>query len=506
MKNLGKIFLLTLLLSSLSLAGVSAQVSQNNISKGEQIKVTLEAQGTEVEFPTNESIEKALGYSIENVGVSTQTFFSFSSNSGSTKEVKKALNFYFYPDKDMQIPTFEIKVDGKAEKTNSINISVGAPQTSTVSDEYFKAILSASKKEAMVGEPIDISMKFYRRRDQDVMKLHYSKPIFTNFEVKEKGEDRMRREGDYLVQTLNYTIYPKKDGNLTIDPAIVKVATPQRGSRNPHDIFGAMFMETKWSKVVSNKLDIKVKPIPQDASLIGQFDIQVSIDNQEVDANKPVKLKVVISGTGTLDSLEDIQYDLDGVTCFSDDANIDSQVQRDGSIKSSYKKSFVFLSENDFIIPKREIKFYNTATQKIEKLVIPEYSIKVKGSKKQATTPAVVTTEKSTAQPVQIKTASPQTSETKTVIKESNNPLWLALAFGGGVLLTLLVLYIPKTMKMDKMFGSEDEVFKTLYANMDKDPRIEKIVRDMHAKKRGDKSIVIDKKEIKEILEELKKF
>jgi len=502
MKNLGKIFVILFTLSTLSFATVTAKVSQLRVAKGESLKVTIEAQGNEVEFPTNEEIEKALGYPIENVGVSTQTFYQFSSGSGSSKEVKKSMSFSFYPDKNMQIPAFDVKVDKKIEKSNALNIEVSATQTSTVSDAFFKAEIVSSRSEAMVGEPIDITMKFYRRVDQDVMKLQYNKPIFTNFEVKEKGEDQATREGDYIVQRLYYTVYPKKDGNLTIDPAIIKVATPKGRGRNPRDIFGAMFMETKWSKVVSNKLAIKVNPIPEGASLIGQFDIVATIDNQEVEVNKPVKLKVVISGIGTLDALEDIKYELDGVTCFSDDADINSKVQKDGKIKSSYKKSFVFLSDSDFTIPKREIKFYNTATQKIDTLIIPEYTIKVKGT---ATKPAaVVTASKTEDKPVEIKVATPATKE---VVKERNNPLWLLLAFIVGIAMTLIVVYlIPKIKAMkSKSIFNDDEIFKILYANMDRDPRIEQIVRDLDAKKRGDKSIVIDKKEIKAIVEEIKK-
>jgi len=69
----------------------------------------------------------------------------------------------------------------------------------------------------------------------------------------------------------------------------------------------------------------------------------------------------------------------------------------------------------------------------------------------------------------------------------------------------LLVVLVPKlkNLKRDKRLSRNDEIFKTLYANMDKDPRIEQIVRDLHAKKRGDKSIAIDKKLIQEILKNL---
>jgi len=499
MKNLGKILFLSLLLTSLSFATLTTNVSQRSIAKGEAVEVTLEAQGVEVEFPSNEAIEKALGYTIENVGVSTQTFFKFSSDNGSSKEVKKSMSFSFYPTQNMKIPAFDVKIDNQVYKSDPVDIVVASTQSSTLSDEFFKAQISASKQSAMVGEPIDITLKFYRRMDQKVMKLQYNKPVFNNFEVKEKGELQPTQEGKYIVQHIEYTVYPKKEGNLSIEAALIHVATPKKSRNGVNDIFGAMFMETKWNKVHSNALSINVKPVPEDASLVGKFDIVVSMDNKEVEANKPIKLKVEISGEGSLDGLEEIEYKLDGVTCFSDDADIDSNVQNDGTIFSTYKKSFVFLSESDFVIPAKEIKFYNTATQKIDKLLIPEYRIKVKGSKPK--TQSVVTANPSTNQPVEIKVA-PLAKETHGSIDK----VWLLLAFlGGGMVSLLLVVLVPKlkNLKRDKRLSRNDEIFKTLYANMDKDPRIEQIVRDLHAKKRGDKSIAIDKKLIQEILKNL---
>ncbi|KIM02520.1 MAG: hypothetical protein KU28_12270 [Sulfurovum sp. PC08-66] len=69
----------------------------------------------------------------------------------------------------------------------------------------------------------------------------------------------------------------------------------------------------------------------------------------------------------------------------------------------------------------------------------------------------------------------------------------------------MLVVLVPKLKnpKTNKRLSRNDEIFKTLYANMDKDPRIEQIVRDLHAQKRGDKSVVIDKKLIQEIIKNL---
>ena len=47
----------------------------------------------------------------------------------------------------------------------------------------------------------------------------------------------------------------------------------------------------------------------------------------------------------------------------------------------------------------------------------------------------------------------------------------------------------------------EDGALKILYAHMSESPEIEVMVRKLYAKKNGDKSVVIDKKELKELVE-----
>ncbi|SHO80865.1 BatD [hydrothermal vent metagenome] len=489
MKNLGKLLLLVIFINSWLFANVVTKVSNQSIIIGDMVTVTIEASGASVEFP--DDISAILGYPVENMGTSTQSSYSWI-NGTQKSTIKKALSFNFYPDKNITIPPFEVKVNGKVEKTNSVDIEVSRNAKQGSSNNAFKIEIEASKKSVMVGEPLSVVMKFYRKASLDVKKLDYTPPRFTNFEVNDKESKEMSyRKGDFVVQELRYTIYPKKDGNLTISPAIIKVATP--ASNNNMDMF-RLFAPVKWSKAVSNSINIEVKPIPNGASLVGEFNILSTIDKTKTEANKPIKLQIQISGNGSLDTLREINYNIDGVTIFSDDADVKSSFNKSGEIISRYKKSFVFIGDGNFSIPQKEIVYYNKAKAKLDKLIIPKYDIEVTGG--EAKVSSVVTPTKEIKPKVIIKEVEKHTELSQ-----------LILFFMLGVISTLAVLYILPLIKNYKRdnFYSNEKALKILYANMEKSLEIEDIVRDLYAQKAGDKSVSIDKKRIKEIIDELQK-
>lgn len=158
----------------------------------------------------------------------------------------------------------------------------------------------------------------------------------------------------------------KQEGNYTIGPARVDI--PEQDS-NTKDPFG-IFMNAEWTKVTSNMIPIKVMAAPQSSDLIGAFTLQSSADTHEVKANKPVNLTIKIEGEGSLETFEMPPYDIDDVTVYSNDANVQTDVANH-SIKSSYTKSFAFIGDHDFTIPSREFSVYNPKTKRLEKLQIP---------------------------------------------------------------------------------------------------------------------------------------
>ena len=229
----------------------------------------------------------------------------------------------------------------------------------------------------------------------------------------------------------------QKEGNFTASPARAKVGVPD-GSRR--DIFGMSF-GTKWYQTASNSLDIEVLPQSQDADLIGNFTVDTTIDTQEVKTNKPVNVTLKIVGKGNLESFEFPKYEIDGVTVYSDDANIETSVV-DGQLHSTYVKSFAFISDRDFTIPERTFTMLDPQSDTLKTLRVNGYEVKVTSSATSA--PAV----NSTPSQGMVQTNIPEAVEPKEIIVEKQvevkSVAWwmLAVAFVlGGVFMYLTTFY-----------------------------------------------------------------
>jgi hypothetical protein len=399
------------------------------------------------------------------------------------------------PEHDMTIPSYMVNISGKKYKTDPIAIKVvksNAP--SKQGNTLFDLTMKASKTKVHVGESFMLTVYFSLRSDVHLsQEVQYTQPGLTDFTVTDVGEQKAYVKGNYQVQEVRYIVTAQKEGNFTVTPAQAKVGVPDRSRR---DIFGMTF-GTKWYQTASNSVKIEVLPQAQESDLIGHFSLESHVDATEVKANKPVNLTVKIEGNGNLEGFEFPKYEIDGVTVYSDEAKIETKVVG-GELYSTYAKSFAFIADSDFSIPERTFSVYDTKEKKLTALKVQGYDIKVKASQGAS----AMTSSHSPKGIVQTNVTTPV--QTKEVVVEKKVEVktvawWmLALAFTAGILFMYLLRFIPA--KKQKPY-KESEALKILYGHMGEDTKIEEMVRKLYAKKNGDKSVQIDKKELKEMVE-----
>ena len=427
---------------------------------------------------------------------------SFSYINGVMKnERSSSLILTFAPQHDTVVPSYSINIDGTVYKTDPIALKVvKATVPKMAKSNKFSLQMRSDKNSVMVGEPVLVTVYFSLENGVRLSENpQYDPPAFKGFFVKEIDKEKVYREGNRQVTELRYLLTPQKEGNFTIAPATAKVGVADRSRR---DMFGRFF-GTVWVPIISNSIDIEVKEIKQNADLVGNFYIENTIDKQQVKANKPVNLRVKIEGEGSLEDFEFSEYEIDGVTIYSDDAKVETEIIGK-KLKSTYVKSFVFISDSDFKIPARSISVYDTKTSTVKTLEIPAYDIKVESIK--AAILNTDKTEKSAAVQTNIKqdkSLLPDVVEKKVEVKSVE--WWmLILAFILGLILMYVLKYVPLSkFKRDKSLFKESEALKILYAHINESKEIEEMVRKLYAKKNGDKNIVIDKKELRELVEDV---
>ncbi|MBA1421228.1 MAG: BatD family protein [Epsilonproteobacteria bacterium] len=479
------------LFTLLQAAGVKATVDTVEVVKGNPVTLRIKATGGSAAFPRILMVDTA-----PVTGTSTSSSRNLSMANGSvTSEVSTTKIIQFMPEHDMTIPSYTVNIAGKKYQTDPIDIKVvksNAPTTH--GNALFTLKMQSNKTKVRVGESFMVTVYFSLRNDVKLsQEVQYTHPDLSDFVVIEGGEQKAYIKENYQVQEVRYIVTATKEGNFTISPAHAKVGVPDRSRR---DIFGMTF-GTKWYQTASNALQIEVLPQTKDADLIGDFKVTSNIDAEEVKANKPVNLTVTIEGKGNLENFEFPKYEIDGVTVYSDEAKVDTKVVNN-ELYSIYTKSFAFISDADFHIPERTFSMLDTKTDTVKSLTVPAYDIKVKNSNKSTTT--TVATPKNGM----VQTKLTQTSTPKEVIVEKKVEVktvawWmLALAFLAGVAAMYLVRFMPA--KKQKPY-KESEALKILYGHMSEDPKVEEMVRKLYAKKNGDKSVHIDKKELKEMVE-----
>jgi hypothetical protein len=469
MKNLGKIFLFLLLTNVTLLAGVSATLDSRVVYRGESAIYKLTISGEDITKP-------ALTEICGNDVVSTGSQTNITSINGNYSK-SYTLSYEFTPQSSCTIEPVTVMIDGKAEKSNSVELIVKEPTQDKQAE--FRLNLEASKKRLYVGEPFKLTLTLKQRRNAQAVDSKFLAPDFKGFWVKSESQPSRVDNGEDIVTTVVYTLAAQREGNVTIEPAQLKIASRVLGRGG----WGSFAPQVKWKSYYSNKLTLDIKPIPNAASLIGDFTISAQVDKKEINANEALNLTLVVEGVGNLEDIKSFKPYIQNVNVF------DEKIVVKGN-KLTQKLAFV--SDSDFTIPSFELVFFSTKTQTLQKIKTQPIKIKVNGSTQSKE--LKIKRDESVAAPV---------AQTKEVIKTVTDKSLIAIAFFIGLIvgIALMILKSFSFSKKEKSLNIKDEkllIMKLLPYKEDMDVQtiltlLENNLYSAHKEK-------IDKKLLKEIL------
>ncbi|MFA6197146.1 MAG: BatD family protein [Sulfurimonas sp.] len=362
MKNLGKIvgkivFALFLFPHAI-MAGVVASVDSKSVELGEMVVYSLDITGSNMQLP---SINSLCGSDIISSGTST----SIRGVNGVYKK-SNIVSYSFVPQKSCEIEPVSVVVDGQTEKTEPINIEV--KPLSQVNDLDFILSLESDKKDVFIGEAFEITLLFKHRHDAEAIDNKFVPPDFKGLWVKEEMKPIRYDDGAYTVTKVVYKVAAQREGNLTIKNAQMNIASRS----NTKDSWGAWVQKIKWKSYFSQELNITAKPLPQGVNLIGDFTLSVYADKGEINANEAVNITVEVAGNGNIEDIKSFKPSIDKVSVFDEKIAIENQ--------KLYQK-MAFVSDENFVIPSFELRFFDLKTKEIKTVTTKEIPIKVKNAK-----------------------------------------------------------------------------------------------------------------------------
>ena len=365
-----KIFLLIFLFNLTLFANVKIYAPKT-FTKGESLVFSFEVVGEDIKFP---EIEKIENYIVESLGSSR----SIQVINGDYSE-KITRGYRFYPKTDVTIPSFTFEVSGSEYKTEEIFVK--AKKLSKTQSQYFDLTIIPSKNELYVGDNLILKLLFKYKRGLQITDLGFDKPHFEGFWYERlNNTNRQYEENGFVVQELDFLLFPQRSGKLKIEP--LKVDVQMLDTSRSNNSFSFFSNSTKHLKVYSNELELNIKELPNGLNLIGDFDVKASVDKLEINQGESISYKIDIDGYGNFDDIGDLKLDLQNVTIYENKPEVSTNF-RENKNEGTYSKVFSIVPQNSITIPSFELKYFNINTKQIETKKTKSFQIKVNNVKKQ---------------------------------------------------------------------------------------------------------------------------
>lgn len=246
------------------------------------------------------------------------------------------------------IPAAHVTVDGKTVTSNELHVKVAgeahggqqgggrqhqqsgngevrdAGTAISGSDLFIK--VTASKQRVREQEPILLTYKVYTL--VGLTQLNGKMADLKSFYTREVP---LPQEKQFHIETLNgkpyrtvtwqqYVMFPQATGKLEVPSLTYEgIVVQQNRNVDPFEAFfngGSGYIEVK-KQIKAPGITIQVDPLPQRPANfsggVGKYTLSATLDKTEVTANDPVRLRVVVSGSGNMKLLKqpEVQFPKD---------------------------------------------------------------------------------------------------------------------------------------------------------------------------------------------------
>lgn len=249
--------------------------------------------------------------------------------------------------------------------------SVGA-----IGDDDLFMRFTFSRKSAVVGEPIEATLKLYQR--VNIAGFEDARfPAFNGFwsqEVEAPTNIEFQRENVdgniyYSAVLRKYVLIPQQAGSITIDPAeLVCVVNVRVAPTGGASIFDSFFenQRTIRKRVMTDPYTINVSPLPAGAPAtfgggVGKFSISASLSKDSLMTHEAASLVITVKGKGNISLLEapEVSFPPDMEVY---DTKVSERTDKGtGGTSGSkiYEYPFIPRSHGDFEIPAIRYSYYD---------------------------------------------------------------------------------------------------------------------------------------------------
>ena len=266
--------------------------------------------------------------------------------------------------------------------------SAGTPIAS--SDLFIR--VSANKTHVHEQEPILLTYKVYTL--VELTQLNGKMPDLTGFHSQEV---ELPQQKSFHIEKVNgrnykcvtwsqYVMYPQMTGKLEIPSITFKgIVVQENRNVDPFEAFfngGSGYVEVQ-REIVAPGLTVQVDSLPAKPANfsggVGRFNISAQIENQEVKAGDPIKIRVVVGGTGNLKLIKQPEVSFPKDFDKYDPEVTDMTKLTSNGVEGNMVYDFLAVPRNqgEYTIPAVELVYYDTSVNDYKTVKTQPFSLKV---------------------------------------------------------------------------------------------------------------------------------
>lgn len=266
--------------------------------------------------------------------------------------------------------------------------SAGSPITAN--DLFIR--VSANKTHVHEQEPILLTYKVYTL--VELTQLNGKMPDLTGFHSQEV---ELPQQKSFHVENVNgrnykcvtwsqYVMYPQMTGKLEIPSITFKgIVVQENRNVDPFEAFfngGSGYVEVKRD-IVAPGLTVVVDSLPaRPANFsggVGHFNISAQIENQKVRAGDPIKLRVVVGGTGNLKLIKQPEVKFPADFDRYDPEVTDKTKLTASGVEGNMVYDYIAVPRNqgEYTIPAVDLTYYDTSTNSYKTVSTQPFTLTV---------------------------------------------------------------------------------------------------------------------------------
>jgi hypothetical protein len=477
--------------NSANAANITASVDRNPVNLEDSFKIYFTADESPDGDPDFSSLDEDF-----NVLGQSQSSSSSWVNGQYNQTVRWTLDVMAKKTGNLRIPAIPFGHDTSTPVMVTVNDTPAADNSANQDAQTDREIfleLKASPQQPLVQAQVIATVRLYRR--VEISQASLSEPELSDAVVEKLGEDSnystVIQGVSYLVTERKYAIFPQKSGKITIKPLVLNAEVIVGGRRSFSDFFGSQMSKTK--RVLSNELNLDVKPIPQAAT--GKHWLPVekltltqewSSEIEQLKVGEPITRTLTLTAEGTtvgqLPELHAMPDDT-GIKSYPDQPVLNEKKSITGLTAVRQEKiALIPSAPGRYVLPAIKIPWYHTKTKRMEIAEIAEVEVNVIGSEAHQSTSAQpllptkpqanVQTQKTAGNAQQNNAASGAASQELPLT--ANNWFWISVLLATGWLVSLL--YFLLHQQKNKNTNGDDATLALEKSNTQK-----KLIADIKA-------------------------